>query len=284
MKRVPTRWMAGVVMGMVSSLALGQRASDLVSPQLLADVSAVQAGKPFHVGVLLRIESKWHVYWKNPGDAGQTATVAFGAPPGFKVSEVEYPVPTKFLQPGDMVAYGYDNEVMLIATVTPPADLPTGDVMVRGKLKYLVCDKVCIPGKAELSLTLPASAASTPANEESFGEWLRQIPVKGTDVAKVADVKMAGSLSGKAGKYSVDVAWKAPAENVEFFPGKTATMNIQNITVKNKDKMISQISFDANLLTGQQPDVTALQSVIGYTDERGVKRGIEIAVPINQTK
>lgn len=41
-----------------------------VTARLLADAAAVQSGKSFRVGVPLTIEKDWHVYWKNPGDAG----------------------------------------------------------------------------------------------------------------------------------------------------------------------------------------------------------------------
>src|SRR5437879_2826474 len=77
--------------------AQSPRAADLVKPQLLADTSAVQPGKAFRVGLLLRIAPNWHVYWKNPGDSGQAVSATFDLPAGFKASDLQFPVPTKFL-------------------------------------------------------------------------------------------------------------------------------------------------------------------------------------------
>lgn len=280
MTRLP-KWCLGAVslvaLGWCATGASAQRAADLVKPQLLADVSAVQPGKPFRVGILLRITPHWHVYWKNPGDAGQAVTAAFDLPPGFKVSDLQYPVPTKFLQPGDLVAYGYEGEVMFLATVTPPADLPaSGDVPIRAKLKYLVCENVCLPGKADLSLSLPASNQSAAANEDAFAEWARQIPAAGDAAKEIAEVKPAAP-SGH--QYAVDVTWKRPADNVEFFPGKTRTLDVHDVTVKNKGNK-TRVTFAAEPLANQKPDVAALDSVIAYTDDRGVRHGLEVQVPI----
>src|SRR2546421_9017143 len=98
--------------------------ADLVKAELLADVKTVQAGTPFTVGVMLKIKPDWHIYWIYPGDAGLPTRVKFNLPDGFKTGELKFPLPVRFDQPGGIVGYGYRDEVMLTATITPPADLP----------------------------------------------------------------------------------------------------------------------------------------------------------------
>ena len=45
---------------------------------------------------------------------------------------------------------------MLLVEVTPPADLMPGKpVTLAGKLSYLVCERECVPGTADLRLSLP---------------------------------------------------------------------------------------------------------------------------------
>jgi thiol:disulfide interchange protein DsbD len=39
---------------------------ELVKAELLADTTAVVPGKPFTVGVLLKMAPHWHTYWKFP--------------------------------------------------------------------------------------------------------------------------------------------------------------------------------------------------------------------------
>jgi hypothetical protein len=109
-----------------------------------------------------------------------------------------------------------------------------------------------------------------------FEEWGRQVPASGGAVGVVAEVKTS---AGGDHQYEVDVTWKGAADNVEFFPGKTRTLNVHDVTVKNKGKK-TRITFAAPPLANQHADVAALDSVIAYTDERGVRRGIDVAVPV----
>src|SRR5580658_5873876 len=95
-----------------------------VQVELLADVSAVQPGKPFWLGVRLNIDPGWHVYWKNPGDSGLPTRVKFNLPDGFTAGELQYPVPHRIVFPGNIVCFGYENSVMLLAKINPPDNLP----------------------------------------------------------------------------------------------------------------------------------------------------------------
>ena len=127
-----------------------------------------------------------------------------------------------------------------------------------------------------LSLALPAGNQAGPANEDAFAEWARQIPAAGDAVKEIADVKPSDLADHQ---YAVDITWKHPADNVEFFPGRTRTLNIHDVTVKNKANK-TRITFAAEPLANQKPDVAALDSVVAYTDDRGVRRGLEVAVPV----
>jgi len=128
-----------------------------VKAELLADVTAVQPGMTFDVGVRLTMEEGWHVYWQNPGDAGLPTKVEWKVPPGFKVKALDYPTPVRFDQPGGVVGYGYRDSLMLIAKVTAPADLKAGSkIEIAANAKWLVCKDVCLPGKAAVKVELPA--------------------------------------------------------------------------------------------------------------------------------
>ena len=69
----------------------------------MADAKSVKAGQPFTLGVLLKIEPGWHVYWKNPGESGMATAVNFKVPEGFKVGELNFPIPRQFGNSGDIV-------------------------------------------------------------------------------------------------------------------------------------------------------------------------------------
>ena len=74
---------------------------DLVKAELLTDVSSVKPGDSFNVGVLLHIKPEWHIYWTNPGESGM-ATDAKIKVDKANVGEVQFPIPTTFIQPGNI--------------------------------------------------------------------------------------------------------------------------------------------------------------------------------------
>ena len=68
-----------------------------VSAELVADVAQVGPDRSFNLGILLTIEPGWHLYWKNPGDAGQPISAKLSASPGVSIAPFRWPVPEKFV-------------------------------------------------------------------------------------------------------------------------------------------------------------------------------------------
>ena len=63
-----------------------------VTPSLVADTAAIAPGKPFTVGVRLRMEPGWHVYWQFAGDSGAPPKIDWELPDGFKTGPVQWPL------------------------------------------------------------------------------------------------------------------------------------------------------------------------------------------------
>ena len=168
---------AGAVLGPLEAAA-----AEPVSGRLLADAAAIAPGGSFLMGVHLRMEPSWHVYWKNPGDAGLATQVQFRLPKGFTAGPLAWPRPMTFRQPGDIVGYGYKDEVLLIARVTAPKTLQPGSTIRLGAgASWLGCADRCVRGKADLSIDLPIAAAARPANEKLFAAWLKRSELPAPD-------------------------------------------------------------------------------------------------------
>ncbi|MFW6133240.1 MAG: redoxin domain-containing protein [Planctomycetota bacterium] len=144
---------------------------DLVRAKLVADADPVAAGEPFHLGVYLEIAKDWHVYWKHPGQAGMATEVKLSAPEGWKVAPLRWPEPGTFSQPGDITDYGYAEEVLLVAEVTPPEKLDAERADFSAEVSFLACKDRCVQGKAAPSLTLPVAEKPKPANRKLFEAW-----------------------------------------------------------------------------------------------------------------
>jgi DsbC/DsbD-like thiol-disulfide interchange protein len=84
----------------------------LVKASLVADTSAVVPRKPFTVGLWLRMAPDWHTYWKFSGDAGIPTELKWKLPRGWKVGEIQWPIPLKLKDPGDIQTYGYSDEIL----------------------------------------------------------------------------------------------------------------------------------------------------------------------------
>ena len=148
---------------------------ELVHADLLADTTAIAPGKPFTVGLRLKMQPHWHTYWQYSGDAGLPTKIDWQLPAGFRAGPIQWPVPGKIVSPGDIINYGYDDEVVLLTEITPPATLPPGEVTLAGNAKWLVCADICVPGSADLSLKLPVGDAQA-ANADVFQKTRDRLP------------------------------------------------------------------------------------------------------------
>jgi thiol:disulfide interchange protein DsbD len=249
--------------------------SDLVKAELLADVSSIQPGKPFNLGVMMKIEPGWHTYWKNPGDSGAPTKISFTAPDGFTVDPIQFPTPIQFNQPGDIVGYGYTDEVMLTARVTPPANLKPGDsVDIKANASWLCCESVCVPGHQGLSITLPVANERCPANKELFDKWIEMVP---TEKGFVAQPKSSGD--GKLESVQINATLPSEAKDVHLFPAPPRGVKVENIQVKSEGKSATA-TFTVRTLQGAKPATQPIEAVVGYTDDSGNRRGVKGTIPV----
>lgn len=149
---------------------------NLVAASLVADTSVIVPGQPFRVGLLLRMAPGWHTYWQNPGDAGLATSLDWDLPPGFSADAISWPVPQRIIEPGDIHAFAYKGETLLLVTITPPARIDASEVNLRARAKWLVCEKICIPGRADVSLTLAVGSEVRPENSALFDRFRAMLP------------------------------------------------------------------------------------------------------------
>lgn len=133
-----------------------------VEAELIAQNSSIQPGETFTVGLRLAHDEKWHTYWKSSA-TGYATSVTWELPEGFSASEIQWPTPKPYEVDG-FVDFVFEGEIVLEIEITAPATLTIGDTAILTAFAdWLMCEDVCIPGSAELTLSLPVSdQASTP--------------------------------------------------------------------------------------------------------------------------
>ena len=118
----------------------------------------------------------WHTYWQYPGDAGIPTEIKWQLPPGWKAGPIQWPIPLKLTEPGDIQIYGYHDEVLLMTQLTPPEKIGEKSVHLAATADWLVCEKICIPGNGKVQLDLPVGPTSAAANQEMFTNFRAQLP------------------------------------------------------------------------------------------------------------
>jgi thiol:disulfide interchange protein DsbD len=206
----------------------------LVHADALANVSAIVPGEPFLVGVRLKMEPGWHTYWKYPGDAGIPTEIRWQLPEGWRVGDIQWPIPLKLEEPGDILIYGYHDEVLLIQQVTPPKDLTGASANLSAKVSWLVCEKICIPGDGTVTLSLPIAPANSPANTDLFARFQKQLPTSPAADSSASWKSDAGGLVLRVshpdlGKFS----------SVEFFPSPPENVAVGHPRLASRDGNVS---------------------------------------------
>jgi thiol:disulfide interchange protein len=192
-------WQPGLVTqawaqsGQSSTQTLADSPSHSIA-RLITNVATIKPGQPFMAGAELTMQPGWHTYYKDAGDAGMPTKIIWELPPGFTAGELLWEKPNKFNDAG-IVTYGYHDRNLVAVKITPPDGI-TGDIVIKAKVKWLSCKDQCIPGKADLSLTLKVSEAEPAKSEdaatfENVG-WQGKV----SDLAEAAETKKSSDVVG----------------------------------------------------------------------------------------
>ena len=124
-----------------------------VRATLLADLTQVEPGGTFRLGVRLQTARGWHVSWRNPGEVGLPTEVVWDVS-RVLVSPLSWPTPGVFRSPdGALTGYGYSGDVVLLATAHAQQDVQS-PLTVVATVQVLVCAVQCIPARLELTRVL----------------------------------------------------------------------------------------------------------------------------------
>jgi thiol:disulfide interchange protein DsbD len=183
--------------------------------ELLSKQTAVAPGRDTTLGVHFMLEKGWHIYWINPGDSGQPPSFKWQLPDGFTAGEVLWPHPER-MQSSPMIAdYGYHDDVLLMVPIHAP---PSINIKAMPRLnfavevKWLICREVCIPGKAQLTLSLaPGTGAGNPATARLFADAEKSLPAPWPRAWKAR-------LESQTSNFVLTIDAGKPINKAAFFP------------------------------------------------------------------
>jgi thiol:disulfide interchange protein DsbD len=131
-----------------------------------------------YAGIHFRLERGWHIYWKNPGDAGEPPHAVWELPAGITAEELQFPAPQR-LRLSSLMDYGYENEFLLPLKLHIGKEAAAGRALLHAKVDWLVCQNSCIPGRADLDIACDIDVVSHPLQTVSdplFQRFFSRIP------------------------------------------------------------------------------------------------------------
>ena len=246
--------------------ALAQVAATLVSPQ-----QSVQPGQRLIVALRLDHQPGWHTFWEHAG-TGLPTRIQWDLPPGWQAGAIQWPVPILIHNAqGEISGHGYEGTAWLPVELTVPANLaPGSEVTLRASVRWLMCQTLCIPGKQQVSLSLPVSAQPPRINADVAAQLASQPmpqPTTGWTLAASRDAR----------EVVLNVAAPAALGSPHFYPLDTFIDYKQPETVANRDnRAMLKMALDAEEAV---PDDARLRGVLAYTDAGGHYRGVQVDLP-----
>ena len=125
--------------------------------RLIAGGNSIDAtGSALRAGVEIRLATGWKTYWRYPGDSGVPPHFDFEKSDNVKSVNLSWPVPQRITD-SEGVTIGYKDGVVFPLKIEPKdAGKP---VLLRLKLDYAICEKLCIPAQGQAELALKAGSA-----------------------------------------------------------------------------------------------------------------------------
>ena len=245
-------------------------ATSHVKAELVSDVTSVQPGKPFTVALHLVHDPHWHTYWSYPG-TGIATSLDWKLPTGWTAGPIQWPTPVVLVDhTGSIVGNGYDGDILLPVTITPPANAAAGTTVdLQAKADWLMCSDVCMPGGSAVELKLPI-ASDAPSPSEPWHTRLTQVPAPKSSSAW----QVSASRAGKNIVLTLDT--KGAALNDPHFFAEDGYVQFdqpQTTASQNSQYMLTLPITDT-------PDAKATR-LVGVLSSQSPFSGYRIDVPIS---
>ena len=143
-----------------------------IALRLISGSAASGEGGALRLGLEMRLAPGWKTYWRSPGDAGLPPAIEWTESANLAGAELRFPAPERFTLFG-FETFGYGGHVIL--PIVARAGGP-GETRIRAGVDVLVCEKLCIPYRADLALDLPAGAQAPTAHTHEIAKFESAVP------------------------------------------------------------------------------------------------------------
>lgn len=220
--------------------------------RLILSNDRARPGETIWAGLELKMPAPLHTYWRNEGDSGSPTTIKWSLPGGISAGEIQWPVPEKEVQPGDvaLVTYGYKDTVVLLAPIQLASTLQPGSLTLRATVNWLECSDSCVPGHSEVRYALTIGTDDKPSTDAAeIEEWRKHLP--NTDASPPAKAFWENAASGDT--RPLIIQWSASDKAADFYPYRAADFTVDGKTdlLPGQEVRLRKV---VNKSQGQWPD------------------------------
>lgn len=245
---------------------------------LIANTAVVRPGESFWVGLRLRMDPDWHVYWKNPGDSGLAPVIEWDLPGGFKAKPMRWPFPAR-INVGPLTSFGYEHDVIFWSEIFPPSPLAEKNIQLFAKVKWLACKVECIPGQADLAIQFPGPGSNLPHSQHAAAlnasrfSW----PIDSDEWnVRAHETPRQFVITLKAGDPRRQI------RDLIFFPQSDQLINHAASQTLNKDGKTYRLTVEKSTLLKTAPrHLTGILVQANGWDKDGKYRALNIRQPIS---
>jgi suppressor for copper-sensitivity B len=254
---------------------------DQADVRLIAARTAVGDAETVRLGLQFDLKPGWKVYWRSPGDAGYPPSIDWAGSDNLAGADIEWPVPHRFELFGIQTA-GYDKQVVL--PITARLTQPGQTLQLAAYVDYLICSEICIPGTANLALTLPGGGTACGPSDFAhlIERYQAQVPSPGHGIALDTVSVAGGTLSVGV---TADPALTAPDVFVEGPLGDGAGNGVvSGAPTVSLSKDGRTATFTMRLLAPYDPATGMPLTVTVIDGDRGVEvkavPAVGVAAPV----
>ncbi len=252
-----------------TALAADTPGSEYMTAELISEYESAQPGERLPLAIRLEPQPGWRTYWLNGGDSGHGTRVNWTLPQGVSIEPLRWPYPSRFYD-HPFVTYGYADTVMVLTEARlPDSAQPGSDLHLQAGLQWLTCrDDTCVPGKAELDLTVAVKSAAPrkdPRWEAAFARSRAALPrrLSGWDIkAQRHGDDIVVSLRDPEGNYPSISA-------IEVFPFDNETIDAKQAAQVTQESGALRIKLKAAGVAKSSGDGKAVRAAVATAARDG---------------
>lgn len=188
--------------------------SDMVSARLVSAVEATGDLARIPLGLEIKLDPDWKIYWRSPGEAGLPPAIDWAGSTGFGAAALSWPAPHRFTLLG-VDTFGYKDAITLPIAVTPAS--PGAALTLKARVDLLVCARICVPKTLDLALALPAGPAAPGPEAQALNRAQAAIPDDGrASGLSIERARFVGS--GPAALLQVEARSASPFQTPDLVP------------------------------------------------------------------